>query len=355
MTTDNPVAALAYLHGQPLSQGDIKTSDADFVVEEVLGFELSGEGEHVCLFIEKQGENTLYVARQIARIAGVRQRDVSYSGLKDRHAITRQWFCVPVGIKKTVDWSELETDAIRILQQTRHSKKLRTGSHRANKFNVLIAQITDMADVEQRLGLIEQTGVPNYFAAQRFGFGGNNLKMAERLFGGESIKDRKLKGLVLSAARSHLFNLIVSERVKQQRFDQPMDGDLFRLDGTRSFFSETITSDILARLKQADIHIAASMVGDGDWLTTQDARVFEQAVLQDYQGWIEGLKAMRVAADSRPIQLNADAFSYDKIDATTIRLNFTLPTGSFATALLREVIDFNDCGSRHQQSSSADE
>ncbi len=344
------LTSLAYLHGQPTSSGDIRASHADFVVEEVLGFELSGEGEHVCLFIEKAGENTLYVAKQIAKIAGVRNRDVSYSGLKDRHAITRQWFCVPVGIKQTVDWSALASDSIRIVSQTRHLKKLRSGSHRANKFTLVLRNISDMAEVQQRLAQIEQTGVPNYFGSQRFGHGGNNLQLAQKMFAGESIRDRKLKGLVLSAARSFLFNRIVSQRIEQHSFDQPMDGDIFRLAGSRSFFSEKATDDIRQRLASGDIQIAASMPGDGDWLSTLAAGEFEQAVLSDYTDWLAGLKAQRVAADCRPIRLDAAELSSELLDEQTIKLDFVLPTGSFATALLRELLIVNDCskpGSRN--------
>jgi tRNA pseudouridine13 synthase len=347
MDLNNPVTGLTYLHGQPASKGDIRTINEDFIVEEVLGFELSGEGEHVCLFIEKEGENTLYVAKQIALVAGVRNRDVSYSGLKDRHGITRQWFCVPVGIKKTVDWSALESPSIRVLAQTRHIKKLRTGVHKANKFSLLLRNVTDMADIERRLVLLKQAGVPNYFGAQRFGFDGNNLKMAQRMFAGESIRDRKLKGLVLSAARSYLFNLIVSQRVSEQLFNQPMDGDIFRLSGSRSFFSENVNDTIVQRLADGDITIAASMVGDGDAISTGLAHEFEQRVLQDYADWIAGLKAQRVAADCRPIRLDAADLAYDVVDEQTIKLDFALPTGSFATALLKELVDFNDCSQKN--------
>lgn len=343
MTLTDPLASLAWLHGQPTSVADIRTQPEDFMVEEILGFELSGEGEHVCLFIEKKGENTQYIAKQLAKIAGARVRDIGYSGLKDRHAVTRQWFCVPVGITKTVDWSALQTDTVKIVQQTRHIKKLRTGCHRANKFSLVLRNISDMADIQARLAKIKQTGAPNYFGSQRFGIGGNNLQLAERLFGGETIRDRKLKGLVLSAARSHLFNLIVSERIAQQYFDQPMNGDLFRLAGSRSYFSEAVSDDIIGRLASGDIQIAASMVGDGDWLTTEDARVFEQQVIADYADWHKGLKAQRVAADSRPVKLEAGELSSEIIDEHTLRLDFVLPSGSFATAVLRELLKANDC------------
>lgn len=347
--------ALAYLHGQPDARGDIRTLAEDFTVEEVLGFELSGEGEHVCLFIEKVGENTLYVAKQIAKIAGVRNREVSYSGLKDRHAVTRQWFSVPVAIKKTIDWSALASDTIRVLRQTRHQKKLRSGCHRANQFTLLIRNITAIDEVQRRFEQIRHGGVPNYFGPQRFGHDGNNLNMAQRMFDGEVIRDRKLKGLIISAARSWLFNLIVSRRIEQQCFTRAMDGDIFRLSGSRSFFSEALSEDIHRRVATGDIQIAASMVGDGQWLSTLDACAFEQQALQSCGGWITGLKQQRVAADCRPIRLDAGDLSLEILDQQTLRLRFVLPSGCFATALLRELVNINDCSRKTQPSGINDE
>ena len=74
------------------ARGMIKQQAEDFYVEEMMSQELSGEGEHVWLFVEKRGENTDFIARKIAKYADVRPMDVGLSGLKDRHAVTRQWF-----------------------------------------------------------------------------------------------------------------------------------------------------------------------------------------------------------------------------------------------------------------------
>jgi tRNA pseudouridine13 synthase len=343
---DNPVADLAYLYGQPSACGDIRTEAADFVVEEVLGFEPGGEGEHVCLFIEKRGENTQYVAKQVAQIAGARNRDVSYCGLKDRHGVTRQWFSVAVPVKKSIDWSGLNSDSVSVLKQVRHSKKLRTGSHKHNKFEIKVRNISDMTAVKNRFEQVKRAGVPNYFGSQRFGFNGNNLHLAQRMFEGEQIRDRKLRGLVISAARSYLFNLQVSQRVSQQRLTQPMDGDIFRLAGSRSFFSETVSDEIRRRLVGGDIEIAALLPGDGPALSHDDALIFEQQVLAEHQNWVQGLRDMRVDADCRPVSLRPQAISMQVLDDQTVSLSFVLPTGSFATALLRELINVKDCSNK---------
>ncbi|MCJ8273423.1 MAG: tRNA pseudouridine(13) synthase TruD [Psychrosphaera sp.] len=350
MNWQDPVESLSYLHGKPAANGDIRTEDADFIVEEVLGFELSGEGEHVCLFIEKQGENTIYVAKHFVKISGARYRVVCYTGLKDRHGITRQWFSVAVPVKTTIDFSPLESDTIRIVKQTRHLKKLRTGCHRLNKFSIVVRNIDDLADVQARIEQIKLQGVPNYFGSQRFGHSGNNLNLAKRMFGGEEIRDRKLRGLVISAARSLLFNLLVSQRVKQQRFSQPIDGDIFRLSGTRSFFTEAMSDTLLARLAEGDIQIAASLPGDGDWLTKHDALAFEQQVLSEYQSWVDGLIELRVKVDCRPIKLEGANLSMQVLNEHSIRLDFDLPTGSFATALLRELVNVVDCSHKSHSS-----
>ena len=337
---------LAYLHGKPQATGDYRVRVEDFEVEEVLGFEPGGGGEHVCLYIEKQGENTRYIAGQIAKIAGVRPRDVSHCGLKDRHAVTRQWFSVAIPVKKTIDWTPLQTDSCRILNTVRHNKKLRTGSHKANRFIITVRNISYPESLEQRLSKLGEQGVPNYFGAQRFGHGGHNLELAESLFNGNKIKDRPLRSMVISAARSHLFNQVVNARIEKGCFDQPLAGDVFRLAGSRAFFCEPVDDAIGERLAQQDIQIAANLPGKGGWLNQDEASVFEQQAIGKLHHWVDGLAALGVDVDCRPIALMPQSFSHQWLEPDVLRLSFTLPTGSFATAVLRELLVLTDCSEK---------
>ncbi len=337
----NPTLDLAYLHGKPEISADFRTVPEDFIVEEVLGFEPSGEGQHVCLFIQKRGENTQYVAKQLAELAGIRARDVSYGGLKDRHAVTRQWFSVQVGLNQKVDFSVLNSDSIQILKTVRHNKKLRIGAHKANRFEIVLRNISDMAAFEDKIQPIARQGVPNYFGEQRFGKNGSNLYMAQRMFSGENIRDRKVRSLVISAARSWLFNLQVSKRLQDGLFAKALDGDIFRLAGSRSYFSDTLNEEIHERLASRDIQIAGLLSGEQSQTQGEALNYINQA-LREYQAWADGLCAMRVKADYRPMALFAEHLSVEAFDQNCAKISFELPVGSFATAVLREWVVTNN-------------
>ncbi|NQZ51464.1 MAG: tRNA pseudouridine(13) synthase TruD, partial [Moritella sp.] len=173
-----------YLYGKPSVTGFIKQEAADFVVIEDLGFELTGEGEHIFISIRKIGENTQYVARALAKAAGVSGKDVSYAGLKDRHAITEQWFGIHMAGKETPDFSVIETEQIKVLKIVRHNKKLRTGALKGNQFTLKLTDLSSTDGLAERLDKIKTIGVPNYFGEQRFGQHGNNIVRAQEMFAG---------------------------------------------------------------------------------------------------------------------------------------------------------------------------
>ena len=166
--------------GEPPIQGVLRQSPADFLVEEQLGFEPDGAGEHCWLWIEKENLNTADAAQRLARFAGLRERDISYSGLKDKRAIARQWFCLHL-LNRDVDWQQWDDPALRILRAERHSKKLRRGTHRSNYFQITLRDVVgDTAALRERVELIRARGVPNYFGEQRFGREGRTLELARR-------------------------------------------------------------------------------------------------------------------------------------------------------------------------------
>ncbi len=188
---------------EQVSIARIRSCPEDFRVDEELGFSPDGEGEHSLLHIRKRNRNTDQIARQLARHAGVRARDVSYCGLKDRVAVTSQWFSVWLPGKADPDWSTMEEEGLQILEQSRHRRKLQRGALQCNRFEIVLREIQGaQEDVEKRLSLIKAQGVPNYFGEQRFGRDGGNLLAAQTMFEGKRIKDRFLRGLYLSSARS---------------------------------------------------------------------------------------------------------------------------------------------------------
>ncbi len=146
-----------------------RTEPADFFVDEILGFEPAGSGEHALLHIEKTGLNTQDVVQSLAAYAGVKLMDVGYCGLKDRHAVTEQWFCLHLPGKEGPDFSQWSLEDCEILSTTRQKRKLRIGTLKGNDFALKIRNISDKNDVESRLNIIATQGVPNYFGEQRFG------------------------------------------------------------------------------------------------------------------------------------------------------------------------------------------
>jgi tRNA pseudouridine13 synthase len=195
-----------YVYGSPSGVGKIRTVPEDFIVYESLAVEPSGEGEHVFLQIQKTSENTEYVARQLARFANVRQRDIGYAGLKDRHAVTTQWFSVWLPGKSEPDWMAFATDNMKVLHIVRHARKLKRGVLSGNRFEITIRDWQgDQAKTIGQLGLIKANGIANYYGEQRFGNQGQNVNKALTMFRGDKVK-REQRSLYLSAARSYLFN-----------------------------------------------------------------------------------------------------------------------------------------------------
>jgi tRNA pseudouridine13 synthase len=340
MTAAQP---LSYLYGEPAATGLLRQYSNDFIVEELLNFSPSGAGEHILLYIEKTGQNTQYVAKQLALLTGLRARDISYAGLKDRHAVTRQWFCFKWPLKQELTWQSWQLEGCTILDMQRHYRKLRLGALKANQFQIRLRQVSDIADVLQRIKLLSQ-GVPNYYGEQRFGINGGNLALAQQLFNGQSIADRKLRGLALSAARSFVFNQQVSVRINAALFNTVLNGDVLQLNGSGSVFRvPEADSGLQQRLDEQDVHITAVLAGIGEPMVSAAAAEFEQQVLEWHSDLVQGLEDYRLKAERRAIRLLPQQLTVEQL-GNDIVLSFALPAGCFATSVLRELLKYQDCG-----------
>lgn len=331
----------AYAYGPPAATATIRQSPEDFFVDEVMGFEPDGDGQHLMLHIKKRNTNTEWLARQLARLAGVPSVDVGYSGLKDRDAVTRQWFSVDLAGRDEPDWSALESEEITILQSTPHRRKIRRGTHRGNRFRLVLRNINgDRADIESRLTQIAKRGVPNYFGVQRFGREANNLVMAAALFDdGIKVKNRHKRGLYLSAARSYLFNSVVSARVEKGDWERAVEGDVFVLDGRRGFFTvEEIDDVINRRVTAGEIHPSAPLWGVGECGSSGVARQIEVDALQGMDGWQAGLERYRLEMQHRAVRVMVQELEWHWINDNELQLQFFLTTGAYATSVLRELV-----------------
>jgi tRNA pseudouridine13 synthase len=338
----NASAVLPYAHGGPVATAALKAVPEDFVVEEILSFVPSGAGEHEFLKVEKRGENTEYAARQLAKLAGVRARDVGYAGLKDRHGLTVQWFSVQLPGQAGPDWSALASDSIRVLETTRNDRKLRTGALTGNRFTITLRQAGGERGLwEERLGQIAEQGVPNYFGAQRFGHEGRNLEHAAELFAGTLGRvDPHKRGLYLSAARSEVFNRILARRVQDGAWNQALAGDVFMFPDSRSFFKpEELTEDVLARVAAKAIHPSGVLWGKEASTASDAAAAIEQAVAQEWADFCRGLEAFGLETARRQLRLCPEALRWEFPDADTVVLNFILPAGAYATTVLRELAE----------------
>jgi tRNA pseudouridine13 synthase len=317
----------AYAYGKPQVTGLFRQSPEDFRVVEHLGFELAGQGEHVYLHIEKRGENTDWVARQIARFAGVQNNDVSYAGMKDRHAVTRQWFSVYFPKGTEPQWSELETDSVRLLEATRHTQKLRRGAHQSNHFCIRLHQLEgQLTELPQRLERVIAGGIPNYFGLQRFGHNGNNLLEANRLLvEGTRIANRQKRGLMMSAARSYLFNQVLSERIKAGTWNTLLEGEIGSAEGFAT----------------------GPLWGRGRPLVSGECAALEAQVLNELSSWCDGLEHVGLSQERRSLMLKPQQFTGQLIEAPqaagpTLEVSFSLPPGTYATAILREISLLNE-------------
>ncbi len=337
--------SLSYAFGVPPVSGVLRARPEDFFVDEVLGFEPEGEGEHVLLQIEKRNINTQWLADQLARYAGIPKRDVSYAGLKDRNALTRQWFSLGLAGAAEPDWENLNIENVRVLQHVRHRRKLRRGTLQGNRFQLVVRGLHgDLAALEARLQQVAQQGVPNYFGEQRFGHDGANLQQAIAMFRGKRIKDRHKRSLYLSAARSSLFNELLSVRVAAGIWNRVIDGDAMLLAGTNSYFvPEHIDAEIQQRLDSFDIHPSGCLWGKGDSPAQAQAAVLEDDLIHAHPEYCRGLEQAGLKQERRSLRLQVAELEWE-LDASQqqLELRFFLSAGSYATTVLRELVQARD-------------
>lgn len=329
----------------PLFSARIRQSPGDFVVDEISAVQLDGQGEHVWLWLEKTGCNTDHVAGCLARAAGVPRGAVGYAGLKDRHAVTTQWFSVQLPGREAPDWNAVLEPGVRVLQSGRHGRKLKTGFLEGNRFRLILRECDgDLASLETRLERIRADGVPNYFGPQRFGRDGGNLVKARALFEGRlRVRDRTLRGLYLSAARSALFNRMLARRIEAGTWCTALAGDLMNLNGSRShFLAETVDAGLEQRVRKQDVHPSGALWGAGEVPSRGEVADLERAVADEDPVLAQGLIAAGLKQERRALRLPVGGLAHRWLDSGTLELSFELPPGGYATTVLAEIAEVTD-------------
>lgn len=332
------MSELPFAHGGAPLRGRLRAEAEDFFVDEQLGFEATGSGEHWLVHIEKRGANTGFVAKQLAAFAGVTERDVGYAGMKDRHAVTRQSFSVLAKKGRDSDWSQCAIEGVTVLSAQRHARKIQRGALRGNAFVIRMREIDgDRARAGECIAAIAALGVPNYFGEQRFGRGGGNVDKALAMFAGKRV-ERAERSILLSAARSELFNAVLAARVADGSWQRTLDGDVFQLDGRSAIFGpEPISDELRDRVARGDIHPTGPMFGRGDLRPADAVRALESGVFDAHPELCAGLVAAGLDQERRSLRLMARDFHCD-VDGPDLVARFTLPAGAYATTVLREVV-----------------
>jgi len=339
--SENPVHELARAWGEAAAHGCLRHAPEDFQVSEIPLLEPGGGGEHVWLLVRKRLQNTADVAAQLARCAGVQPRAVSYAGLKDRVAVTEQWFSVHLPGNAEPDWSRLESPDLGILRQVRHGRKLRRGALRGNRFRIVVRELAgDPGALQRRLEIIAVQGVPNYFGEQRFGRDGSNLRTAQRLFSNPRMRlSRHQRGLVLSAARAWLFNAVLDRRVREGSWNRVLPGDALQLQGSHSFFiAEHVDAELQARLDAHDVHPTGPLHGRGAAPVRDEVLALESQTLASYPDFLAGLEAAGLQQERRALRLLVEGLEWRQPAADELCLEFSLPAGGYATSVLRELL-----------------
>lgn len=326
----------------------LKACPEDFEVEEVLGFEPDGEGEHLLVRVQKRGLDTSEVARLMARELGLPQRAVSWAGRKDRYAVSRQYFSVRWSRPETPDLSLLNGDKLEILDISRHRRKLRPGFNRGNHFRIRLTDVAgDSEAIDARLQLIAAQGVPNYFGHQRFGRDARNIQAARDMLAAGNLRrvPHGRRSMLLSAARSYLFNTVLAARIRAGSWDRLLPGELAMLEGSHSFFRiEQPDSGLEQRVRVHDISPSGPLPG----LVKKDAPVgealaLEQAALREETGLIDGLIDADLLAARRSLRLLPHELRWHWENAATLLLEFELPAGAYATVVVSELVDPTVC------------
>lgn len=343
----------------PLLTGRLKAEPEDFVVEELPAYELSGEGEHLFLWIEKRDVPAESFVRHVARALDMAPRDVGVAGLKDRRAITRQWLSVPAKLEERVP--HIDTDRIRVLHSQRHNNKLRTGHLRGNRFDIRIHDVQaadgapmDSAAVEHIAETIAARGFPNYFGDQRFGHAGETLQLGlDLLSRTKSKRDipyarrRFLFRLALSAVQSDLFNQALAARLHDGLLDTVLNGDVMEVVESGGKF---VVDDVAVEQPRFDAHetvttgplFGPKMRQPTGEPAEREAHILLQAGLtaEAFVGFGDELSGTRRPYRIRPHALDVSA------TGTSLRLQFTLPAGVYATTLLKEWGEFSEAARR---------
>ncbi len=320
--------------------GRARSVPEDFRVEEIPAYPPDGEGTHLFVRFEKRGVTTPRAVEFMARALGVDPRAAGYAGMKDRDAVTVQWASFE---RATIEAANaLELEGIRVLEAAFHRGKLRTGHLHGNRFILRIRDTPSerFADVERVVERLCREGVPNYYGEQRFGRDGDNAEKARAwlIDGGRAPRAPFERKLLASALQSEFFNQCVADRVSCNALGRVTHGEVVqKTESSASFVVEDV-AEVQSRCDDWALSPTGPMFGPEMRWPMHDARAAEEALLTRAGLTVESLerfgrfgrgtrRVVRVRPADLELSKEDDGFS----------LRFSLPAGSYATVVLREI------------------
>ncbi len=336
------------LHAMPAPSrpvaGSFAPSIADFEVDELPRYAPCGAGDHLYVRVEKRGRTTRDLIAHAQRVFGLREVDIGYAGLKDRHATTRQWLSL---LNVPTDRAgALDDDAFRVTEASRHGNKLRVGHLAGNRFRVIV-RVPDDGDVSAELetahawmAQFAARGLINRYGEQRFGAGGRNADDARALLqrGFRGVPPWKARFLC-SSLQSELFNAALDERLARGWLDRVLDGDVLEKSENGARFISTEAGD-QARFESGEVAITGPIYGHRPHIaTTGAAATFEAEVLAAAGLDTDALRAMGRHAEGtrRPYRAPVREVAVTQVEGG-LELRFTLPPGAYATVLVSTLL-----------------
>jgi tRNA pseudouridine13 synthase len=319
----------------PWGTAELRSLPTDFFVTESSGLLPAGRGEHLLLRVRKTGQNTRWVAKRLAALAGVPYRAVSYAGMKDRHAVTEQWFGIHLpGLPDPV-WNIDPAEGFEVLEAVRHDRKLRTGQLSYNRFRLQLrnCHISDKSQLEKCLREVAATGVPNYFGPQRFGHLAANLLLLKDPADMRRL-NRDDRAFALSALRGALFNGYLATRVAAGNWRMALPGDVEISDRPRGVAEDDHTVFIAERLPAGLLWGRQASLADGS--ATGECEFFQQ-----FPQVTALLEAAGSQASRRVLCARVGEFGW-QWEGEQLALEFALGPGSYATAVLNELLEVRD-------------
>lgn len=330
-----------------------KASAEDFEVEEIPAYLPNGAGEHLYVHFEKRGLDTEQAVRTIAQVLGSPIRDAGWAGLKDKHAVTRQWASFlhrepkdPATQRSTESALATLADVqpnLRLLQVSRHNNKLRTGHLQGNRFVLRLRGVdaSRLSDLERTMAWLIAHGAPQFYGVQRFGRGGDNVERAKAWIvdGGKPPFKPFEKKLLVSALQSAVFNSLLAMRVERNELSRILDGDLVRKEDSGGLFIADDVAEVQARADRLEVSATGPMLGAEMKWPEREAKAREEEAMRAFgldQAKLERVRqagagtrrAYRVLIQEGQVAMEPDG---------AVRVAFTLPSGAYATEILREL------------------